>query len=114
MSTTKRMSPASAMAISAWASVLAVMTSSDTCLSKWPRPPVSISSKRCPLCSASALTRSRVTPTCSCTMEMRRPTIRLKRADLPTLGRPTMATIRLVTWASIVGMVYTMGVVGTR
>jgi hypothetical protein len=35
--------------------------------------------------------RSRVTPGSLWTMEMRRPARRLKMADLPTLGRPTMA-----------------------
>jgi hypothetical protein len=29
-------------------------------------------------------------------MAMRRPTSRLKSADLPTLGRPTMATVGIV------------------
>ena len=42
----------------------------------------------------SAAMRSRVTPGMSWTIEMRRPARRLKSADLPTLGRPTMATVR--------------------
>src|SRR5215212_789952 len=37
--------------------------------------------------------RSRVTPGMSCTMEILRPTSRLKSADLPTFGRPTIATV---------------------
>src|SRR5919106_2956475 len=37
--------------------------------------------------------RSRVTPGVSSTIARRRPVIRLKRVDLPTLGRPTMATV---------------------
>src|SRR5689334_20586301 len=37
-------------------------------------------------------TRSRVTPGMSWTMETRRPTRALEREDLPTLGRPTIAT----------------------
>src|SRR5262249_29585315 len=35
--------------------------------------------------------RSRVMPGSSVTMERRAPTMRLRRVDLPTLGRPTMA-----------------------
>src|SRR5215210_5878985 len=37
--------------------------------------------------------RSRVIPGRSWTMACRRPSRRLKRVDLPTLGRPTMATV---------------------
>src|SRR6266850_7278463 len=36
--------------------------------------------------------RSRVVPGRSSTMAMRSPTRRLKRVDLPTFGRPTIAT----------------------
>src|ERR1700710_2336311 len=36
--------------------------------------------------------RSRVTPGTSCTTASRRPSTRLTRVDLPTLGRPTIAT----------------------
>src|SRR3954468_1739712 len=36
--------------------------------------------------------RSRVTPGTSCTTAARRPRNRLTRVDLPTFGRPTMAT----------------------
>src|SRR6187549_2783827 len=39
------------------------------------------------------MSRSRVTPGRSCTIAICFPASRLKRADLPTLGRPTMATI---------------------
>ena len=38
--------------------------------------------------------RSRVTPGVGATSAARRPTSRLKRVDLPTLGRPTMATVK--------------------
>src|SRR3982751_6400695 len=37
--------------------------------------------------------RSRVTPAVGSTMAMRRPARRLRREDLPTLGRPMMATM---------------------
>jgi hypothetical protein len=56
-----------------------------------PMPPVSTRVKGRPCHSASALMRSRVTPGWSWTMAIRRPAMRLNRADLPTLGRPTMA-----------------------
>src|SRR3954471_22405945 len=56
-----------------------------------PMPPVSTRVKGLPCHSPSAVTRSRVTPGWSCTIAMRLPTMRLNRADLPTLGRPTIA-----------------------
>src|SRR5438132_3588045 len=46
-----------------------------------------------PTRSAIPVMRSRVTPGMSWTMACRFPTRRLKRVDLPTLGRPTMATV---------------------
>ena len=55
-------------------------------------PPVSTMSKARPRHSHSAYSRSRVTPGVSSTMESRRPTNLLNSMDLPTLGRPTMAT----------------------
>src|SRR6187401_2374669 len=42
----------------------------------------------------SAGMRSRVTPGWSCTIAIFLPARRLNRADFPTLGRPTMATVR--------------------
>ena len=57
-----------------------------------PMPPVSTSMNGRPCHSTSALSRSRVTPGRSCTIAIRLRAIRLKRADFPTLGRPTMAT----------------------
>src|SRR5699024_9466854 len=59
-------------------------------------PPVSIKAKLVPFHSASAYILSLVTPGVSSTIEMRRPTILLKKVDLPTLGLPTMATIGLL------------------
>ena len=38
------------------------------------------------------VTRSRVTPAVGSTMAIRLPASQLKRLDLPTLGRPTIAT----------------------
>src|ERR1039457_6624531 len=56
-------------------------------------PPVSISSKRRPSCSAVPCIRSRVMPGSSPTMARRCPVMRLKRVDFPTLGLPTMTTV---------------------
>src|SRR5262245_60270813 len=55
-------------------------------------PPVSTSSKKRPLCSRKCVTRSRVTPAWSSTIEIRRPQSQFSRLDLPTFGRPTMTT----------------------
>src|SRR5688572_8405188 len=58
-----------------------------------PMPPVSmISQKRSP-CSTTVDTRSRVTPAVGSTMLILRPASQLKSDDLPTFGRPTIATI---------------------
>src|SRR6266850_141871 len=67
-----------------------MMTSSAFSPRNRPIPPVSTRVKARPRHSASAVTRSRVTPGRSWTMAMRRPTIRLKSADFPTFGRPTL------------------------
>ena len=53
-------------------------------------PPVSISATPSERGSA---TMSRVTPGLSCTIETRRPRMRLKSRLLPTFGRPTRATL---------------------
>ena len=45
-----------------------------------------------------AAMRSRVTPGWSCTMAILRPARRLKIADFPTLGRPTMAILIMMKW----------------
>ena len=49
----------------------------------------------------SASRRSRVTPGVSSTSAIFRPTSRLNSVDLPTLGRPTMATVTLMAGPSI-------------
>src|SRR5690349_10760361 len=87
VSTTRSTTSASAMARSAWRLTCASMPS-------WVaiQPPVSTTRKSRPFQSASRILRSRVTPGCSSTMASRRPTMRLTRVDLPTLGRPTTAT----------------------
>src|SRR5690606_6834114 len=46
----------------------------------------------------SASRRSRVTPGVSSTSAILRPTSRLNSVDLPTLGRPTMATSAPIGW----------------
>src|SRR3954470_7747369 len=56
-------------------------------------PPVSTSTKRRPFHSVSISLRSRVTPDCSWTTASRVPVRRLTSVDLPTLGKPTMATL---------------------
>src|SRR5436190_21807401 len=56
-------------------------------------PPVSITSKRRPSCSADPCMRSRVIPGSSPTIARRCPVMRLKRVDFPTLGLPTMTTV---------------------
>src|SRR5438445_12488914 len=55
-------------------------------------PPVSTSSKKRPPDSTTVATRSRVTPAVGSTMLIRRPASQLKSDDLPTFGRPTIAT----------------------
>jgi hypothetical protein len=56
------------------------------------QPPVSTTVKLRPFHSASYEIRSRVTPGTSWTTAARRPRNRLTSVDLPTLGRPTIAT----------------------
>ncbi len=55
-------------------------------------PPVSTTVNSVPCHSASNDLRSRVTPGSSCTIASRRPTSLLTSVDLPTFGRPTIAT----------------------
>ena len=59
-------------------------------------PPVSIMENRFPFQSDLPYWRSRVTPEVWSTMAVREAVKRLKRVDLPTLGRPTIATILLM------------------
>ena len=64
------------------------------CARPRPRSPaVSITRNSRPISLASPSRRSRVTPGRSSTSARRLPTSRLNRVDLPTLGRPTMATV---------------------
>ena len=58
------------------------------------RPAVSIAVKRSGPSRPAPSRRSRVTPGWSSTSASRRPTRRLKSVDLPTFGRPTMATVK--------------------
>ena len=55
-------------------------------------PPVSISRNHVPLHSQSSSLRSRVTPGVSCTTAARDSVSRLTSVDLPTFGKPTIAT----------------------
>ena len=57
-----------------------------------PMPPVSTSSKKRSSILMRLVIRSRVTPAVGSTMAMRRRASQLNSDDLPTLGRPTMAT----------------------
>jgi len=91
-STRKMMCEAVASATSAWRRIwLGMYSWSSTTI-----PPVSITSKRRPRCSAGPYMRSRVIPGSSPTMARRCPVIRLKSVDFPTLGRPTMTTVGVV------------------
>ena len=81
-----------------WADAIAKSASRSTASCKpvpssSPSPPVSIKTKGFPSQSASATKRSRVTPGRSKTNAIFLRQIRLKRALLPTLGRPTIATV---------------------
>ena len=80
---------ASAMSIAASA---ACATDRSIPLTLCSQPPVSMRRKSRPAHSARYVTRSRVTPGVSSTTATRRPTMRLTRVDLPTLGRPTIAS----------------------
>src|SRR5262245_32791456 len=59
-------------------------------------PAVSITVKVRSPSRATPSRRSRVTPGRSSTKASRLPTSRLNRVDLPTLGRPRMATVKLI------------------
>src|SRR5688572_33164567 len=97
-STMKRTRSASSMATSAWrrtASSRPAMPPTAS-LARGPgtssSPPVSTSENSRPRHSTVPYSRSRVVPGRSSTIASRSPTSRLKRVDLPTLGRPTTAT----------------------
>jgi len=59
-------------------------------------PAVSITVNAMSPSLASPSRRSRVTPGRSSTNATRRPTRRLNKVDLPTLGRPTMAMVKVM------------------
>src|SRR5262252_4926399 len=84
-STTNTTRSASSMAAITWSRTAAIRFDSVA----GSKPPVSttVACQRSKV--AVPYRRSRVTPGTSWTMERRRPTRRLKRGDLPTLGRPT-------------------------
>src|SRR5688500_4619829 len=97
-STMKRTRYASSMPTSAWrrtASSRPAMPPTAS-LARGPgtssSPPVSTSENSRPRHSTVPYSRSRVVPGRSSTIASRSPTRRLKRVDLPTLGRPTTAT----------------------
>ena len=75
----------------------------DRCspLASCSQPPVSWTMNDRPFHSASYDTRSRVTPGTSSTTASRRPMILLTSVDLPTLGRPTIATVGRISTPSI-------------
>src|SRR5262245_32309724 len=68
------------------------------------RPAVSMAVKVRSPSRACASRRSRVTPGRSSTSARRLPTRRLNSVDLPTFGRPTMATVKLMTRAARYGL----------
>ena len=86
-STTKRTTSAQRKASSAWWDTF--RSSSEPFASQ---PPVSTARKSRPRQLASTSLRSRVTPGRSSTIATRLPTILFNRVDLPTFGRPTIAT----------------------
>jgi hypothetical protein len=91
-STTNKIASELSMAMKAPSRVLSAKSGSGS----QPMPPVSVISKgACPSLQTAPM-RSRVTPGWSWTMEILRPARRLKRADLPTFGRPMIATWRMV------------------
>ncbi len=57
-------------------------------------PAVSTSLTGMPAMATVSLTKSRVVPGVAVTMARSRSTSRLNKLDLPTLGRPTMASVR--------------------
>src|SRR3954447_16437349 len=86
-STTNSTASAALMAISACAATrAAIPTASGS------QPPVSTTVNSRPAQLASYDTRSRVTPGVSSTTASRRPMMRLTSVDLPTFGRPTIAS----------------------
>ena len=87
-STTKARTSASCMAISDPA-----LTCTEIPSGFASQPPVSMMMKRRPPHSHSYCTRSLVTPGVSSTIASRRPRNRLIKVDLPTFGRPKIATI---------------------
>ena len=92
-STTNRMRSLSSIARAA-----SVWTSAVNCVSPAPTiPPVSHSRNGWPRISHLAEIRSRVIPGCPCTIAIRRPAMRLNRADFPTFGLPTIAISMIAT-----------------
>ncbi len=89
-----RKNTASACSIAAL--VCASMRPARLCGPASSRPAVSITVNSRSPSRASPSRRSRVTPGRSSTSASRRPTSRLNSVDLPTFGRPTMATVKLM------------------
>jgi hypothetical protein len=89
-SNTSRETSASSIASSVWARMRDSRLSSVTSS----KPAVSISSRSRSPRRPWAKRRSRVTPGWSSTSASLRPARRLNRVDLPTLGRPTMASFK--------------------
>src|SRR5262245_39821484 len=92
ISTTNSSTSLSAMACSTWTR-MALLSGS---VEPGTRPPVSTSQNLRPFHSAGAKCRSRVTPGCASTIAWRRPMMRLNSVDLPTFGRPMIATVGTV------------------
>ncbi len=88
-STTKSTRSASSTASRAWSAIERVIS----LLSAMSMPPVSITRKRRPRHSTTSSFRSRVTPGVSCTTAARVAVNRFTSVDLPTFGKPTIATV---------------------
>ena len=88
-STTKATRSASAMAARAWSATSDCMALSSPAST----PPVSMTAKAWPPHSTTSSLRSRVTPGAASTTASRVCVRRLMSVDLPTLGKPTTATV---------------------
>ena len=109
-STTNRMTAASSAAARAWSRMDVAKTSS---LLSGSMPPVSTMVNSRPFQSAVWYERSRVTPRDSWTMASEVWARRLTSVDLPTLGRPTTATIGFIC-SPLMGRVSGISRVGRR
>ena len=101
VSTTKRTRSASSIAARACLAIDGLNGS----VARSSTPPVSISRKCLPFQSAISSFRSRVTPGVSCTTAWRVSVSRLISVDLPTFGKPTMATVPMISGVAVASLI---------